>query len=179
MGHEIKDASEDGLNNGELGVKAQGEEHGKEEDCPQCGQRQSGHQVRVSLKGQTRPRLCHVFHLHPKFCCHESENGEDGKAGGEGGHTVADADNHGVPQDVVVELVVGGKSDEASASDGEREEDLGGGVVPHAHVAQLGPVGHEVEVDAQGSPREGDRSDQQDEEDDVGEGGREVDNLPT
>ena len=78
-----------------------------------------------------------------------------------------------------MELVVGGKSDEPPASNGEREEDLGGSIVPHAHVAQLRPVGHEVEVDAQGSPGEGDCPDEEDEEDDVGEGGGEVDNLPT
>ena len=179
VGHEVEDASEDGLNDGELGVEAQGEEHGKEEDGPQCGQWQAGHQVWVRLESQACPGLCNIFHLHPKLCRHESKDGEDGEAGGEGGHAVADADYHGVPQDVVVELVVRGESDEAPAGDGEREEDLGGSVVPNAHVTQLGPVGHQVEVDAQGCPWKSDRPDEEDEEDDVGEGGGEVDHLST
>ena len=160
MGHEIEDASEDGLNDGELRVEAQGEEHGKEEDGPQGGQRQPGHQVWVSLKSQARPGLRHIFHLDTKFCGHEPKDGEDGEAGGEGGHAVADADDHGVAQDVVVELVVRGESDEPAASDGEREEDLGGSVVPHAHFSQLRPVGHQVEVDAEGRPWKSDRPDE-------------------
>ena len=126
MGHEVEDASEDGLNDGELRVEAQGEEHGKEEDGPQRGQGQPGHEVWISFKSQARPGLCHVFDLDPEFCGHEPEDGEDGEAGGEGGHAVANAHDHGVPQDVVVELVVGGESDEAPASNGERKEDLGG-----------------------------------------------------
>ena len=58
-------------------------------------------------------------------CGHESKDGEDSEAGGEGGHAIADANYHGVPQDVVVELVVRGESDQAPASHRERKEDLG------------------------------------------------------
>ena len=41
--------------------------------------------------------------LNAKLGGHEAKNGEDGEAGGEGGHAVANAHDHGVPQDVVVE----------------------------------------------------------------------------
>ena len=41
--------------------------------------------------------------LNAKLGGHEAKNGEDGKAGGEGGHAVANAHDHRVPQDVVVE----------------------------------------------------------------------------
>ena len=41
--------------------------------------------------------------LNAKLGGHEAKNGEDGEAGGEGGHAVANAHDHRVPQDVVVE----------------------------------------------------------------------------
>ena len=60
---EIKDAGEDCLNDGKLWVEPQGEEHGEEEDRPECRQGQPCHQVGVSLKSQTGPRFGNIFHL--------------------------------------------------------------------------------------------------------------------
>ena len=41
--------------------------------------------------------------LYAKLSGHEAKDGEDGEAGGKGGHAVANANDHRVPQDVVVE----------------------------------------------------------------------------
>jgi hypothetical protein len=49
----------------------------------------------------------------------------------EGGHGVESGDNHGVPVDVVVEVVVGGVHGDGAEADVEGEEALSDGGVPH------------------------------------------------
>ena len=58
------------------------------------------------LKNEYLSSLYTIFeppNLNAKLGGHEAKNGEDGEAGGEGGHAVANAHDHSVPQDVVVE----------------------------------------------------------------------------
>jgi len=54
----------------------------------------------------------------------EAQHGEDGESGEDAGEAIAEADDHGVADDVVVEFVVRGQSDETSASHGQGKENL-------------------------------------------------------
>ena len=86
--------------------------HQKEEDGPEGRGWEPGDQVRVGFKRQACPSSSDISHLHTKLCRHEAEDGEYGKASNEGGETVADTDDEGVPHNVVVEPVVAGESDQ-------------------------------------------------------------------
>ena len=76
-----------------------------------------------------------------------------------------------------MELVVAGHGDEAAPGHAHGVEDLDGGVAPHLEVGQLLPVGDEVEADALHGSRQRQAADQQDDQHQVGEGGRHVHHL--
>ena len=108
---------------------------------------------------------------------HEPDDPKDDKTGEEAGHAVAAADHDGVAEYVVLELVVAGQGDHAAPGDAEREEDLDAGVRPHVDLQQLLPLWGEVERDPVHVAGKGGGTDQEDDEDAVGEEGGEVDQL--
>merc|ERR1719336_1029088 len=175
---EVQDSGEESLDDGELRVQSESEEHEEEEDGPEGGGGEPGHQVGIRLEGQSSSSSGDIRHVHTELSGHEAQHGEDGEARGEGCEAVADADDEGVPDDVVVEPVVAGESDEAAPGHGEREEDLDSGRLPDFDVRQPGEVWSEVEADAERGSLQGDGPDEEDDEHHVGEGGRHVDHLP-
>ena len=108
---------------------------------------------------------------------HEADDAEDDEAREDAGAAVADGHHDGVPEDVVVELVVGGEGDHHPPGDAQREEDLGAGVGPDPDVCQPLPLGREVEGDPVHVAGQGGGPHQQDHQDQVGEQGRHVDRL--
>ena len=73
----------------------------------------------------------HFFDRYPKLVSHEPDDPKDDKSGKEASHAVAAADHDGVPEHIVLELVVAGEGDHAAPGDPEREEDLDACVCPH------------------------------------------------
>ena len=116
-------------------------------------------------------------HLNTELLGQETEDGEDAESGKDRGQTVAETHDHRVAEHVVVERIVRGQSDEPAAGHGEREEDLDGRARPHRDVGEPRPVGDDVEADAVDGAGEGGGLDEQNDEDEVGEGGGEVDDL--
>ena len=80
-------------------------------------------------------------------------------------------------QTVVLELIVAGQSDEASPAWSKGEEDLYGGVPPYPRLQQLVETRGEVVQDAVHRARQGESTDQQDEQHQVREGGSQVHSL--
>ena len=64
---------------------------------------------------------------------HESDEAEDDEAGEEGGGAIGEANDDGVAEAVVGELVVAGQGDEAAPARAQGEEDLDGRVGPDLH----------------------------------------------
>ena len=83
-----------------------------------------------------------------------------------------------LPVDVVVELVVAGQGGEASPAHGQREEDLGSSVPPHARLSQQLPPGRGVEADAVTAAAHADAANQQHQDGDVGNQHHDVGHLP-
>ena len=108
---------------------------------------------------------------------HEPNDAKDDKAGKDTSDTVTNSDHDTVSEDIVAELVVAGQGDHAAPGDAEREEDLDAGVRPHVDLQQLLPLWGEVERDPVHVAGKGGCTDQEDDEDAVGEEGGEVDQL--
>ena len=121
--------------------------------------------------------LGHVCDIHPLLLGHEAEEGEDDEPREDGGAGVDAADDQGVLVHVVVILVVRAERDDGAESEAVWEENLGCGVNPDPGVAQLGEVGHKIEVDTVRGALESHAAEEEDEEKEVGEEGGEVDHL--
>ena len=78
-----------------------------------------------------------------------------------------------------MELVVAGQSNETAAGDTERVEYLDSSLHPYINVAELADVWHHVEADAFRRSGQSDAPDQQNQQDNVREQCREVDDLRT
>ncbi len=76
-----------------------------------------------------------------------------------------------------MQKLVPGIGDHASATDAKAVEDLDGGVPPHLEVLDASPVGREEVPEAVGGAVQGDAAGEEYRQDDVGKGGREVDDL--
>lgn len=74
-------------------------------------------------------------------------------------------------------LVVRAERDDGAEPEAVREENLGCSVNPDPRVAQLGEVGHQIEVDTVRGALESHAAEEEDEEKEVGEEGGEVDHL--
>lgn len=108
---------------------------------------------------------------------HVTQDGEDDKTSKDGSSTVGDGDDHGIAEAVVLKLVLGGEGDETVPGRTQGVEDLDGSTLPYFGVLEEVPLGGDEELDALDLSLQGDAPDEEDEEDDVGEGGGEVDNL--
>ena len=113
---------------------------------------------------------------------HEADNREDDEASKDACGAVGHGHQDGVPVTVVVELVVAGQSDQTPEGGAQGVEYLGGGGCPDLHLLQALQLlhgGQDVEQDPLIRPVQSGSSDQEDEQDEVGEECREVDDLPT
>ena len=100
----------------------------------------------------------------------EAHDGEDDEPGKHTGGAVGDGNQDGVPMAVVVELVVGGQSNQSSKCRAQGVEDLSGGCGPDLHLLQalqLLQCGVNIEEDPIIGSLQCGSSDQQDEEDEV------------
>ena len=68
-----------------------------------------------------------------------------------------------------MELVVAGQGGQTAPADGEGEEDLGGGIAPHARLPQQLPPRRRVEADAVTAATHADTTNQQHQNGDVGD----------
>ena len=98
---------------------------------------------------------CHLLHRHPQLVRHEPDDPEDDESGEEAGEAVTAAHHDGVPEHVVLELVVAGEGDHAAPGDPQGEEDLDAGVGPdlRAGVEQEGGQGAAAAGWAPSDPR--------------------------
>lgn len=141
--------------------------------------RRQPHQVGVGHEGEANSSLHHVLHLLLQHVGQVAQGPEDGEARHEGCQAVEGADEEDVENNILVERVVAGQGRHGGVGVAEGEEDLSGGGHPHAELAEHTPIRVEVELDSlHGSVQRG-GPDEQDDDDEVGEGGGEVDNLPT
>ena len=177
LGEAIIDGGQDSLKQSELWVEAKEEEHEEKEDGPEPGQGHCGESLGVGDEGEALPALGNLVDGHPSLAGQVAEDGEDDAGGDDGGEEVHGGDEGGVPVDLVVELVVAAKHDEASPGNSEGEEHLTGGIPPNVDLQHLLPLGDEEKQESIQSSRQGDPSNQEGDEDEVGEGGGEVDHL--
>ena len=112
-------------------------------------------------------------HLADRKVCllgHEAHDGEDDEPSENTGGAIGDGNQDGVSVAVIVELVVGGQSDQSSKCRAQRVEDLSGGCRPDLYILQtlqLLQGGVNVEEDPIIGSLQCGSSDQQDEEDEV------------
>ena len=178
FGEAVVDGSQDGLEEGELRVKPKEEEHEEEEYCPEGGKGDSGKSFWIGNEGKTLAPLGNLCNWDTSLLGEESKNREDNAGGDDGGEEIHGADEGCVPVDLVVELVVASKHDEASPGNPEGEEHLAGSIPPDIDLQHLLPFGDEKELDAFHCSIQCEATDQQRDEDQVGEGGGEVNHLP-
>jgi hypothetical protein len=136
---------------------------------------------------------CNILHFNSQFFGHEAKDREDGKSSNKGCHAVPDTDDGGVPEDVVVEPVVAGQGDQTT-SHGQGEEDLHSCCLPHPEeniaseitdifllldISKSGPLRNQVESNSQGCSIQRDGPDEENDQQQVREGGCHVDHLAT
>lgn len=145
------------------------------------------HQVRVGHECQLDATFHHFLHVAVENFGEVAEGPKNGEARNKGCEAVGDADKEHIKDDVLMELVVAGERGHGGVASTEGEEDLTGGGGPDTELAELAPLGVDVEVDALEDGGGGPHligavqrrcANQQDEDDEVGEGGCEVHHLP-
>ena len=173
----VLEDGDNGLCGGELGAKPEGEKHQEEEYRPEWRDWHPGDGLRIGNECQSSTLSGDFFNRDPQFMGHVTNDAKDDKSGKEACDAIAHSHEQGIPEDIVVELIVAGEGDHAAPGDAEGEEDLDAGVRPHVDLEQFLPLWSEVESDSVHVSGQGGCTDQENDEDAVREEGGEVDQL--
>ena len=137
VSYPVIDAGEDSLEESELGVDAEEEEHEEEHDCEELRDRERRERVGVRDEGETLAPADEVFQWDPSLLALGAEDGEHEDGGDDGGDEVEAGDDGGGDVDPVLELVVAPEHEEAAPGDREREEHLARSLSPHLSIKYL------------------------------------------
>ena len=107
----------------------------------------------------------------------EAQDGEYDGTGVDGGEAIADGDDYNVLDAVLLRIVVRAEADDGAKGQAEGVEHLVGRIQPNCRLHQHLHLGCEHVNEPLCGPLEGDPPEEEDGQHEVGEQGREVDNL--